>query len=73
MSWKLKKNSKPFTCLDVGSSRLICIIAEINEDEIKTGEIAVGEMFCIKCGTKLEFSGANCKKCTNCGESGGCG
>ncbi len=35
MSGKLKKKSKPFTCLDVGSSRLICIIAEITEDEIK--------------------------------------
>lgn len=43
------------------------------EDEVGKGSITAGEMWCQKCGTKLEFSGANCKKCPNCGDSGGCG
>jgi ribonucleoside-diphosphate reductase alpha chain len=48
-------------------------IVPLFEDEVKNGEIAAGEMWCSKCGGKLIFSGANCKKCPNCGESGGCG
>ncbi len=48
-------------------------IVPLYEDELQAGDIAVGEMFCSKCGGKLVFSGANCKKCPNCGESGGCG
>ncbi len=48
-------------------------IVPLFEDELEKGQIAVGEMFCTKCGGKLVFSGANCKKCPNCGESGGCG
>jgi len=48
-------------------------IVPLYEDEIKSGDISTGEMFCPKCGHKLDFSGANCKKCPNCGDSGGCG
>ncbi|MDP1728815.1 MAG: vitamin B12-dependent ribonucleotide reductase [archaeon] len=48
-------------------------IIPLYEDEIKEGEISIGEMFCINCGSKLIPSGANCKKCPNCGDSGGCG
>ncbi len=48
-------------------------IVPLLEDELKSGQITSGEMFCWKCGGKLIFSGANCKKCPNCGESGGCG
>jgi ribonucleoside-diphosphate reductase alpha chain len=48
-------------------------VVPLYEDEIKSGDIPIGEMFCFKCGHKLDFSGANCKKCPNCGESGGCG
>lgn len=48
-------------------------VVPLYEDELRKGEISAGELFCWKCGTKLEFSGANCKKCPNCGESGGCG
>jgi len=48
-------------------------IVPMYEDELKEGDIAVGEVFCTKCGGKLVFSGANCKKCPNCGDSGGCG
>ena len=48
-------------------------IIPLYEDEIKKGEIPVGDEFCSKCGFKTVLSGANCRKCTNCGEAGGCG
>jgi ribonucleoside-diphosphate reductase alpha chain len=48
-------------------------IIPLYEDEVKSGDISAGEMWCPNCGGKLEFSGANCKKCPNCGDSGGCG
>lgn len=43
------------------------------EDELSVGEIAMTDIFCTKCGHATVLSGANCRKCNNCGESGGCG
>ena len=43
------------------------------EDEIKNGEISIGETFCLKCGSATILSGANCRKCPNCGDASGCG
>ncbi len=43
------------------------------EDELKKGEIPIFDIYCKKCGHKTVPSGANCRKCINCGDSGGCG
>lgn len=43
------------------------------EDDAPAGMIKSGTPFCQKCGHKTELSGANCYKCSNCGEAPGCG
>ncbi|MFA5857307.1 MAG: vitamin B12-dependent ribonucleotide reductase [Candidatus Pacearchaeota archaeon] len=43
------------------------------QDEVENGKIPVGQEFCINCGSKTVLSGANCRKCPNCGNAGGCG
>ena len=48
-------------------------IYPLYEDEIKNGEITLGEHYCRHCGFPTILSGASCRKCTNCGESDGCG
>ena len=48
-------------------------IVPLYEDEVGEGEVSMGEVFCINCGLETELSGANCRKCDNCGESSGCG
>ena len=48
-------------------------IFPLYEDETPEGEIKIGSTFCVECGHVTELSGANCRKCTNCGNSSGCG
>lgn len=48
-------------------------IFPLYEDELQIGEISMSDIFCTKCGYKTELSGANCRKCNNCGEAGVCG
>lgn len=48
-------------------------IYPLYEDEIKNSDIPIHQEFCRECGTKTVPSGANCRKCPNCGDSGGCG
>jgi ribonucleoside-diphosphate reductase alpha chain len=55
------------------NSGKVADIFPLYEDEVERGNIAVSETFCSKCGALLILSGANCKRCPNCGESGGCG
>ena len=43
------------------------------EDEVKNGLLNMGQTFCNICGHPTILSGANCRKCTNCGEASGCG
>ncbi len=48
-------------------------IYPLHEDKIGNSDIPMHEEFCKVCGHKTIPSGANCRKCTNCGDSGGCG
>ncbi|MBR9705714.1 adenosylcobalamin-dependent ribonucleoside-diphosphate reductase [Candidatus Pacearchaeota archaeon] len=48
-------------------------IKPLYEDKVENGKIPLGEEFCISCGHETELSGASCRKCTNCGDSEGCG
>jgi len=48
-------------------------IFPLYEDELTSGDISIMDRFCIKCGHKTILSGANCRKCLNCGEAVGCG
>jgi ribonucleoside-diphosphate reductase alpha chain len=48
-------------------------IFPLYEDEVEQGEVSSMELFCVKCGHATILSGANCRKCNNCGEAGGCG
>ncbi len=43
------------------------------EDKPSKGSLSSTDIYCIKCGAVTEPSGANCRKCTNCGEAPGCG
>ncbi|MBW3010850.1 adenosylcobalamin-dependent ribonucleoside-diphosphate reductase [Candidatus Woesearchaeota archaeon] len=43
------------------------------EDSTEKGKIPLGQEFCIICGHKTVLSGANCRKCVNCGHAPGCG
>lgn len=43
------------------------------EDKPSQGKLSSTDIYCIKCGAVTEPSGANCRKCNNCGESPGCG
>jgi len=48
-------------------------IFPLYEDELETGEISSMDIFCTECGHKTELSGANCRKCNNCGDASECG
>ncbi|MFH1310882.1 MAG: vitamin B12-dependent ribonucleotide reductase [Nanoarchaeota archaeon] len=48
-------------------------IYPLYEDEINNSEVPMTQEFCKECGHKTVPSGANCRKCPNCGDSGGCG
>ena len=48
-------------------------IYPLYEDELKEGEISATNIFCVNCGAVTVLSGANCRKCPNCGDSSGCG
>jgi ribonucleoside-diphosphate reductase alpha chain len=48
-------------------------IYPLYEDKVKGSEIPMNQEFCKTCGHKTIPSGANCRKCINCGDSGGCG
>ena len=48
-------------------------IFPLYEDEVENGKIKMGEVFCRVCGSPTILSGANCRKCPNCGDSPGCG
>ena len=48
-------------------------IYPLYEDKIGDSDIPMHEEFCNDCGHKTIPSGANCRKCPNCGNSGGCG
>lgn len=48
-------------------------IYPLYEDELEEGGIAASETFCIVCGHPTVLSGANCRKCLNCGDAPGCG
>ena len=43
------------------------------QDEIKKGSMSMGVEFCDYCGSGTVPSGANCRKCLNCGDASGCG
>ena len=43
------------------------------EDELRKGDIAMNDTFCRVCGSLTVLSGANCRRCPNCGDSLGCG
>jgi hypothetical protein len=48
-------------------------IFPLYEDEVKNGELSAKDTYCTYCGAVTVPSGANCRKCINCGDSGGCG
>lgn len=48
-------------------------IFPLYEDKLGPGEMSVMDIFCVNCGSKTVPSGANCRKCPNCGDSAGCG
>ena len=49
-------------------------IYPLYEDEVTgEGKIKMGDIFCRVCGNPTVLSGANCRKCPNCGDSLGCG
>lgn len=48
-------------------------VVPLLEDKTETGKIKMGETFCIICGHETVLSGANCRKCLNCGYAPGCG
>ena len=48
-------------------------IFPLYEDELEQGELGLGDHFCLGCGAPTVLSGASCRKCTNCGDSEGCG
>jgi ribonucleoside-diphosphate reductase alpha chain len=48
-------------------------IVPLYEDNIQPREIRMGQEFCIRCGSKTVLSGANCRRCENCGDAGACG
>jgi ribonucleoside-diphosphate reductase alpha chain len=56
----------------MSEGKLIEVIP-LYEDEVRNGQIPVGKEFCDNCGFQTVFSGANCRKCLNCGDAGGCG
>jgi len=64
-------------------SRIDYIDKALNEGElIKTfpllidkveSDLPSSQIYCNSCGFETKFSGANCRKCYNCGDSDGCG
>ncbi len=48
-------------------------IYPLYQDELQKGQISMADVFCRICGTPTILSGANCRKCPNCGDASGCG
>ncbi|MDD5650879.1 MAG: vitamin B12-dependent ribonucleotide reductase [Candidatus Nanoarchaeia archaeon] len=48
-------------------------IKPLYEDTAESGTISAHEVYCRICGHPTVLSGANCRKCNNCGDASGCG